>query len=135
MKTLVKLDQYDEKQWPAEIVFVKEISRAEHLGPRVDAFRAAMRMPDTKKAAKWTPVDFEDYKDYQLSRKGLVVGYKVHDIERDEYMVIPQASGYNKSNLKAVRDKNPDLHPDTTKWVGESIWVQLDSNDYYELAK
>ncbi len=132
---MVKLDQYDEKEWPAEIIFVKEISRAEHLGPRVDAFRDAMRKPDSKRAASWTKPDFEDYKDAQLARKGIVVRYKVHGIERDEYMVIPMAAGYNKSNLKAVRGKNPDLHPDTSKWVGESIWVQLDSNDYYELAK
>jgi len=132
---MVKLEQYQKSEWDADIVSVSEIPLGEHLGERMEAFRAAMRKPDSKAVAKWNKQDFEDYKTHRLARKVLVIAYKIGELERDEWVTIPQTSGYAKSNLKLIISNNPDLPGDTADWPGHVILVQLDKNGYYELAK
>ena len=132
---MVKLEHYQKSEWDADIVSVDEIPLGVHLGERMEAFRAAMRKPDTKAVADWSEQDFEDYKEHRLAREVLVVTYKIGDMERDEWVTIPQTSGYAKSNLKLIIANNPDLPGDTVEWPGHVILVQLDKNGYYELAK
>jgi len=132
---MVKLEQYQKSEWDADIVSVDEVPLGEHLGERREAFRDAMREPDSKAAATWSKQDFEDYKEHKLARKVLVITYKIGEMERDEWLTIPMTSGYAKSNLKLVIANNPDLPGDTADWPGHVILVQLDKNGYYELAK
>ena len=132
---MVRTEQYKQTEWSVPINSVEEIPLIEHLGERAEAFRSKMRDPDTKAAADWSEDDKERYKTERLARKVLVVHYSVGTMARSEWLTIPMASGYSKSNLKKVLDKNPGLPPDTNDWQGNEILVALDSGGYYELAK
>lgn len=131
----LKTKIYEQDSWKAKITKMQEIPLREVLGGRSDAFMNAMRKPDTKKAANWTPSEFEDYKGNRLDRTVLVVTYKIEDQERSDWAFIPTQSGFKKSNLKAVLDKNPDLPDDTEDWVGKEIVIEIGKNGFYQLAK
>jgi len=132
---MVNLEKFMGDEFEAEVTGVSEVPLKVHIGTRWENFKAAMRKPDSRASASWSAEDFERFKDERGARKVLVVGYEIFGTVRDEWLTIPMGSGYEKSNLKKVMDKNPGLGADTREWPGKTVLVSLDKNGYYELAK
>lgn len=128
---------YLETQFKGEITGVKVQVLSDYLGDRADAFREKMMIPDSLKKAKMDVV--EDYKDAKMGSEVLVMEYRITDLTKDEFINIPTQGGYSKSKLKAVIEKNKlpaaVIPKEADKWIGASIWLELDKNGYYRISK
>ena len=126
------LGKFKETQFQGTIKEVEVMPLEEHLGDRAKAFREKMRVPDRMKKEKKAIQD--EYLDARLKADVLVVTYDIDGVARQEFVNIPMRSGYPKSTLKKVIDKN-GLPFDHKLWKGLIVWCQLDANGYYELSK
>ena len=70
----------------------------------------------------------------QLDRDVLVITYEFDDTKKDWFCTIPKMTGYNKSNLKAFRDRNPGLSVYREDWVGQDVKLTLDGKGYLTVA-
>ncbi len=118
---MVNLEKYKNSFFPGVIENTRMQVLKDYLGDNLDAFMdGAKQFPDNVK----TKDEKRKYMEKRVEATVLVVEYSA-EIEgkkttNQDFLNIPQVTGFGKSKLSAFREKN-DLPWDTEQWKGKPI--------------
>lgn len=107
---MVDLGKYEKPTMQGTITQVREMTLREYL-----ELRHGLKAPKI----------IEKFNEETLDRQHLIIDAKSDGAELDWFGMIPTVQGYNRSNLKRVKERNK-LPNNTKKWVGKSIELRVD---------
>jgi hypothetical protein len=132
---MVNLEGYKDEKFTGTITKVEEMTLREHLKDedRIRKFKKGMtKFPSNVKSED----EKELYREQRMNSNVLVITYQIEVneeiTESNEFFNIPKATGWGRSNLKTLVEKN-DLPYDTSKWVGLQLKVSINKEGYLKL--
>ena len=106
-------------------------------------FKGKITFAKTMQLGEWlqskkNPVPESNMKKFSgLERDNICIVAEVEGGSVDGFFLIPKATGYTKSNLKRLIDKNGLPLVDTddlSSWLGKEVMVTVSGEGYYRIA-
>jgi len=135
---MVNLEEYKQDKFIGNIDTIEEMTLREYLSDddRIKSFKKGMtRFPKNLK----TNAEIEDYKEARLDSNVLVIGYSVtvsdKTISNREFFGIPTITGWGRSKLKVLKEKNDNLTYNTADWINEPVKVLINKDGFLRLVE
>lgn len=135
---MVNLEQYKQDKFVGTIDNVETMTLRKYLEDkeRIESFKRGMtRFPKNLKTNK----EIEDYKEARLDSDVLVLSYSVvvNDkvISNREFFGIPTITGWGRSKLKVVKEKNDNLPSKTEDWKNQQVKVIINKDGFLRLIE
>jgi hypothetical protein len=134
---MVNLEGFKAESFKGVIDNIEEMLLKDYLetDDKIQAFKDGMTLfPKDLKTARQK----EDYKDARMNSTILAITYSVtlNDVKKSnsEFFNIPQITGWGRSKLRDLREKN-DLpySQDTKEWIGKTVTVLINKEGYLRL--
>jgi hypothetical protein len=134
---MVNLQEYKNEKFKGVITEVREEPLRVYLetDEKIKAFKKGMsKLPDNVN----TPDEIELYKETRLDSTVLVLEVEIKTTEKtynfSEFFNIPRITGWGRSKLKIVKEKN-DLPDKTENWLNKEVTATINKDGYFRLVE
>ena len=136
---MVNLEGFKAEKWEGKITKVEKMTLRNYLETpdKIKAFKNGMtKLPRSLDNA--SAKEINEHKETRMDSDVLVLTYAIEANDKTytnrEFFGIPSITGWGRSKLKALREKN-DLNYDTDTWEGESVMVVINKDGYLRLIE